>query len=131
MGALGCNVAPSLLSRVVGQADQNRTEQSLPIIPRHRRRDGNRLAVLPGPGALVVPGGTGGMGTARHTEEHAPKHALILLAASPPCQVNGWASDSSLYIPTVPSHVEHCSRTADVVITTTTASTLSTQIALE
>lgn len=29
------------------------------------------------------------------------KHALMLLAAPPPCQLNGWASDSGLYIPTV------------------------------
>lgn len=67
---------------------------------------------------------------ARHTptEEHAPKHALILLAAaSPLCQVNGWASDSGLYIPTVPSLVKPCSCAAYIVITTPTATILNTE----
>lgn len=50
----------------------------------------------------------GGMGAARHTpfEEHASKHVLMHLAASQPCQVNGWASGSGLYIPSVPSIVK-------------------------
>lgn len=73
------------------------------------------------------------MGAARHTptEEHAPKHALILLAASPPCQLNGWASDSSLYIPTVPSRVKPCSTAAYMVITAPTATILNTENASE
>lgn len=73
------------------------------------------------------------MGVATHTptEEHAPKHALILLAASPPCQVNGWASDSSLYIPTVASIVKPCSSAAYMVITTPTATILNTENASE
>lgn len=73
------------------------------------------------------------MGAARHTptEEHTPKHALILLAASNPCQVNGWASDSSLYIPTVPSIVKPCSSAAYMIITTPTATILNTESASE
>lgn len=73
------------------------------------------------------------MGAARHTpiEEHAPKHALILLAASPPCQVNGWASDSGLYIPTVPSIVKPCFSAAYMIITTPTATILYTENASE
>lgn len=49
----------------------------------------------------------GSMGAARHTpfEKHASKHVLMHLAASQPCQVNGWASDSGLYIPSLPSIV--------------------------
>ena len=33
MGELDCNVAPSVLSQVVGQADQDRAEQSFPVVP--------------------------------------------------------------------------------------------------
>lgn len=75
----------------------------------------------------------GSMGAARHTptEDHAPKHALILLAAPPHCQVNGWASDSSLYIPTVASIVKPCSSAAYMVITTPTATVLKTESASE
>lgn len=48
------------------------------------------------------------MGAARHTpfEKHASKHVLMHLAASQARQVNGWASDSGLYIPSVPSIVK-------------------------
>lgn len=50
----------------------------------------------------------GSIGAARHTpfEKHASKHVLMHLAASQPCQVNGWASDSGLYIPSLPSIVK-------------------------
>lgn len=50
----------------------------------------------------------GGMGAATHTpfEKHASKHVLMHLAASQPCQVNGWASGSGLYIPSVLSIVK-------------------------
>lgn len=53
----------------------------------------------------------GSMGAVRHTptEENAPKHSLILLATSPSCQVNGWASDSTLCIP-------HCSFSCKVLL---------------
>lgn len=47
--------------------------------------------------------------------------------ASPPRQVNGWASDSSLDIPTVPFLVKSCSGAASVVITTATATVLNTE----
>lgn len=42
----------------------------------------------------------GSIGAARHTpfEKHASKHVLMHLAASQPCQANGWASDSGLHI---------------------------------
>lgn len=73
------------------------------------------------------------MGAARHTptEKCAPKHALILLAAFAACQVNGWASDSSLHIPTVPSLVKPCSSAAYMVITTPTVTILNTDNAPE
>lgn len=50
----------------------------------------------------------GSMGAAKHTpfEKHASKHVLMHLAASQPRQVNGWASDSGVYIPSVPSIVK-------------------------
>lgn len=62
------------------------------------------------------------MGALRHTHtptaEACSKACAQLLAASAPCQVNGWASDSSLHIPTVPSHVKPCASATHMVITT-------------
>lgn len=53
-------------------------------------------------------GNLGSVGSARHTpfEKHASKHVLMHLAASQPRQVNGWASDSGLYIASAPSIVK-------------------------
>lgn len=58
------------------------------------------------------------MDAARHTpsEKHASKHVLMHLAASQPCQANGWAPDSGLYIPPLPSIVKF--HTAYMLITT-------------
>ncbi len=54
MGAVGCNVAPSLLSPVLGQADQSWAEQSLPAVPdTDGETDAHRLFVQ-GPDTLVV-----------------------------------------------------------------------------
>lgn len=73
------------------------------------------------------------MGAARHTpiEEHAPKHALILLAASPPVKLMDGPLTPGLYIPTVPSIVKPCPSTAYMIITTPTATILHTENASE
>ena len=92
--------------------------------------DGHRLAVLPGPDAPVVHGGTVAAWAQQDTRpprSMLQKYALILLAASPPCQVNGWASDSSLDIPTVPFLVKSCSGAVDMVIAAATVTVLKTE----
>lgn len=117
---------PSLSLFFSGSGPNCQTDQSRP------ETDAAATTTSPPPhcGALVLLGGTVAVWAQRDTRplrSVLQKHALILLAASPPCQVNGWASDSGLYIPTVPSIVKPCSSAAYMIITTPTATTLYTE----
>lgn len=130
MGALGCTFAPSLLSQVLGQDDPNRAEQSFPVVPdSEREMDINWLLCQGQTLWWYLEGLRWYERSETHTPsaEHAPKHALIFLAASAPCQLNGWASDSSLHIPTVPSVVKPSFGAAHMVITTPTVTMLNTE----